>query len=76
MFWIEVAEIVVIGLIVTVPLVLMFLLVYALRQGTQRGQAASTEETRLVQELLQGLKKLEDRMNSLETILLERGRKD
>ena len=73
MFWIEVAEIVVIGLIVTVPLVLLFLLVFASRKG---GPAGSAEETQLVQELLQGLRKLEERMNSLETILLERGRKD
>ena len=68
MFGIGVASIVVIGLIVTVPLVLLFLLVFASRKG---GNAASTEETQLVQELLQGLKKLEERMNSLETILLE-----
>lgn len=73
MFGLGVAEIVVIGLIITVPLVLLFLLIFACRKG---GNAASTEETQLVQELLQGLKKLEERMNSLETVLLEqRGKK-
>lgn len=73
MFGLGVAEIVVIGFIITVPLVLLFLLIFACRKG---GNAASTEETQLVQELLQGLKKLEERMNSLETILLEqRGKK-
>ena len=72
MFGIGGAELVVIGLIVTVPLVLLFLMIFANRKG---GSAAS-EETQLVQELLQGLKKLEDRINSLETILLEqRGKK-
>lgn len=68
MFGIGIAEIVIVGLIVTVPLVLLFLVIFAGRKG---GNAASAEETQLVQELLQGLKKLEERMNSLETILLE-----
>jgi phage shock protein B len=48
-------------------------MIFANRKG---GNAASAEETQLVQELLQGLRRLEERMNSLETILLERGRKD
>jgi phage shock protein B len=73
MFGIGVAELVVVGLIVTVPLVVLFLMIFANRKG---GNAASAEETQLVQELLQGLRRLEERMNSLETILLQRGRKD
>ena len=73
MFGIGVAEIVVIGLIATVPLVLMFLVLFAGRKG---GRASSTEETRMLQELLQGLRTLEERMNSLETILLERRGRD
>lgn len=73
MFGIGVAELVVIGFIVTVPLVVLFLMIFATRKG---GNAASTEETQLVQELLQGLRRLEERMNSLETILLQRGGKD
>lgn len=68
MFGLGVAEIVVIGLIITVPLVLLFLLIFTCRKG---GNAASTEETQLVQELLQGLKKLEERVHSLETMMLE-----
>lgn len=73
MFGIGVAELVVVGLIVTVPLVVLFLMIFANRKG---GNAASAEETQLVQELLQGLRRLEERMNSLETILLERRGRD
>lgn len=73
MFGIGVAELVVVGLIVTVPLVVLFLMIFANRKG---GNAASAEETQLAQELLQGLRRLEERMNSLETILLERRGRD
>lgn len=75
MFGIGATEIVIVGLMVTVPLVLLFLMTYALRRG-QQGRQSSTEEAQAIRELLQGLKRLEERMDSLETILLERRGKD
>lgn len=71
MFGIGIAELVIVGLLVTVPLVLLFLMIYALRHG-QQGPQRSTEDAQAIRELLQGLKRLEERMDSLETILLER----
>ena len=35
-----------------------------------------TEETRMVQEIFQGLSRLEERVESLETLLLDREKKD
>ena len=44
-----------------------------LRGGVSRGdQRRAAEETRLVQEIYQGLGRMEDRVEALETILLER----
>jgi phage shock protein B len=76
MYGIGVADLVVVGLFVSVPLVLMFLTMYALRRGLQGRGNASDEESRLLPELLQGLKRLEERIDSLETILLEHRGKD
>lgn len=66
-------ELMFIGLVISIPLILIVLAVSIVRLG---GRTTSTEETQLVQELLQGLKRLEERVNSLETILLERRGKD
>ncbi len=43
--------------------------------GGPQGMAATSEEARLAQELYQGLERLEERVESLETLLLERERK-
>ena len=75
MFGIGIAELVIVGLLVTVPLVLLFLMIYALRRS-QQGPQSSTEDAQAIRKLLQGLKRLEERMDSLETILLERRGKD
>lgn len=75
MFGIGVTELVIVGLMVTVPLVLLFLMIYALRRS-QQGPQRSAEDAQAIRELLQGLKRLEERMDSLETILLERRGKD
>ena len=71
MIGIGIAELVIVGLLVTVPLVLLFLMIYALRRS-QQGPQSSTEDAQAIRELLQGLKRLEERMDSLEAILLER----
>ena len=41
-------------------------------QGETRSKTFSAEETRVIQELQQGFSRMEDRMEALETILLER----
>lgn len=42
--------------------------------GGQHGGRLNDEESQLMQELFYGLKKMEDRVESLETILLDRDR--
>ena len=41
-----------------------------------QSQHASTEETKLMQELYQGLVRMEERVEALETLLLDRERKE
>jgi phage shock protein B len=47
-------------------------------KGTAPGQSqhVSTEETKLMQELYQGLARMEERVEALETLLLDRERKE
>jgi phage shock protein B len=47
-------------------------------KGTASGQSQrfSTEETKLMQELYQGLARMEERVEALETLLLNRERKE
>jgi phage shock protein B len=42
---------------------------------SRKGQAYQADETRMIQELYQGLSKMEERVNALETILLDQERK-
>ena len=76
MFGIGATELIVVGVIVSVPLVLIFLTMYALRKSEHSGRTSSSEETQLLQEVLRGLKRLEDRVDSLESTLLDRGGKN
>ena len=41
---------------------------------SQKGQKIQTDEAKMIQEIYQGLARMEDRVESLETILLERER--
>jgi phage shock protein B len=43
---------------------------------SEQNPQLQTEETRLIQELYQGLSKMEERVEALETILLDRQRKE
>lgn len=43
---------------------------------SRKGQRLETEETRMIQEIYNGLSKMEARVEALETILLDRERKD
>ncbi len=69
-------------LIFALPVVLIVgcFVVWALKvvsggSGRQR-EEVRTEETRLIQEIHQGLLKMEERIEALETILLDPSRKD
>jgi phage shock protein B len=42
---------------------------------SHKGQAYQADETRMIQELYQGLSKMEERVDALETILLDQERK-
>ena len=42
---------------------------------SRKGQAYQADETRMIQEIYQGLSKMEERVDALETILLEQERK-
>jgi phage shock protein B len=44
--------------------------------GPQKRQGLADQETRMIQEIYQGLSKLEQRVEALETLLLEKERKD
>ena len=44
--------------------------------ASRKGQQLEQEEARMVQEIYQGLSKMEDRVEALETIILDLGRKD
>jgi phage shock protein B len=44
--------------------------------GSQRGQQQEAEEARTIQEIYQGLSRIEERVEALETILLDRAKGD
>jgi len=73
-------EIIIVG-IVFGSLILLFVIIFAFvlalkrTQGSgtmQRGSKLDTDETRLMQEIYQGLSRMEERVEALETILLDR----
>jgi hypothetical protein len=43
---------------------------------SRKSQKSQAEETRFIQEIYQGLSRMEERVESLETILLDREKKD
>jgi len=43
---------------------------------SRKGQKVHTEEARMIQEIYQGLSRMEARVEALETIILDRERKD
>ena len=43
---------------------------------SKKDKAANAEETKMIQDIYHGLSKMEERVETLETILLERRRKD
>ena len=61
-------ELAVIFLILAVPLIV----VVRLMRNKQSASRLSEEDSKIVQDLYQGLKKMENRIDSLETILMDR----
>ena len=45
-------------------------------ETSRKGQRLESEEAKMIQEIYQGLSKMENRLEALETIILDRGRKD
>ena len=43
---------------------------------SRKGQGLQAEEARMIQEIYQGLSRMQERVEALETIILERKRKD
>lgn len=65
-----------IGLVVVIGVILIAV-INALRRGrTAEDRRLDEEETRMMQEIYQGLEKMEKRVEALETLLLDRERKD
>ena len=66
-------------LVIAIPFLFIFgvvcLIVFAVRRGSKQ-QNISTEETRMLQEMFMGLKRMEDRVDALETILMDKMKKD
>lgn len=59
-----------------VPLTVL-LIVRMIKGGASgKGQGRTDQETRMIQEIYQGLSRMEERVEALETLLLEKERKD
>jgi phage shock protein B len=63
--------------IATIGLILIGIIKAAKTGGlSKKEKQARTEETRMIQDIYHGLSKMEERLDVLETILIERQRKD
>ena len=63
--------------IATIGLVIIGIIKTAKTGGLSRNEKQSqAEETRMIQDIYHGLSKMEERVEALETILIERQRKD
>jgi phage shock protein B len=78
-FWTAVVTISLVSKIIffiVLPVVIIFA-VKSIKGGEQsKTKGMVDEETRMIQEIYQGLSKMEDRMEALETLLLEKERKE
>ncbi len=64
-------------LVITIGLVIIGI-IRAIRTGglSKKERQAHAEETRMIQDIFNGLSKMEERVEALETILIERQKKD
>ena len=65
--------IIVAGLICIAPFIMIVALVRIFSGGKRNTDVDEAEESRMVQEIHQGLVRMEERISALETILLDRG---
>lgn len=64
-------------LLITIGLLIIGIIRAAKTGGlSKKDRQAQTEETRMIQEIYHGLSKMEERVEALETILIERQKKD
>jgi len=63
--------------IATIGLIIIGIIKVAKTGGlSKKEKQAQTEETKMIQDIYYGLSKMEERLDALETILIERQRKD
>ena len=60
----------------TVAALVLFLLVRLLRGGSNAPPSEASNEAKMIQELYHGLTRMEERVESLETLLLDKERKE
>ncbi|MCK5098289.1 MAG: phage-shock protein [Desulfobacteraceae bacterium] len=64
-------------LLLTIGLLIIGIIKAAKTGGfSKKEKAANTEETKMIQDIYHGLSKMEERIETLETILLDRRKKD
>ena len=51
---------------------MLYLIIKALKGGTQKTARVDADETRMIQEVYHGLQRMEKRIESLETIIIDR----
>lgn len=61
-------------LVILAPVAIVWLIVNGVRGRSPKNKRNEAEETRIMQEIHQGLSGLEERMSNIETIILERER--
>ena len=65
-----------VGMILGIVVVLPWLVVRSVKGGGKCSRAQEIEETEMIQDIYRGLQKMEQRVEALETLLLEKERKD
>ena len=78
-FWTAVVTISLVSKIiffVVFPVIIIFAVKSIKGGGPSKSKGVADEETRMIQEIYQGLLKMEDRVEALETLLLEKERKE
>jgi len=63
--------------IIKLVIIFAFILgILKLRQGSGKNKERDAEDTKTIQELYQGFERMEERVESLETLLLDKNKKD
>jgi phage shock protein B len=70
------AVLLIFGLPIIIVVGIVYLLAVRMSGGRARGAEMNEEETRMIQEIHQGLMRMEERIEALETIMMEQDRKE